>query len=110
MGHTTSWRPSKYRRRQNSHLSSLRVLDAGESQVTDAPAGVDAVNLQLGELKGCIEGLGADSNDDGVNGQRHALNHLLGKTIFTGDGQEDGDSEVSRWINTAYQYFGTNVD
>lgn len=70
--------------RANGHgyLSALRVLDAGESQVTDAPAGVDAVDLQLRELKGGIEGFGADANDDGVNGQRHALHHLLRKTVL----------------------------
>lgn len=53
----------------NTDLSPLRVLDAGESQVTDAPAGVDAVDLQLGELKGGIKGLGTDPDDDGVDGQ-----------------------------------------
>lgn len=59
----------KNKKKLNRHLSSLRVLDAGESQVTDAPAGVDAVDLQLGELKGRIEGLGTDPDDDGVDGQ-----------------------------------------
>lgn len=78
----------------NSHLSSLRVLDAGESQVADAPAGVDAVNLQLRELKGRIEGFGADANDDGVDRQRHALHHLLGKTILAKERRRNGISEM----------------
>lgn len=51
-----------------AHLPPLRILDAGESEVTDAPAGVDAVHLQLGELKGGVESLGADLDDDGVDG------------------------------------------
>lgn len=67
----------------NTDLSPLRVLDACESQVADAPAGVDAVHLQLGELKGGVKGLGTDPDDDGVDGQRHALYHLLSKAIFT---------------------------
>lgn len=80
----------------NSHLSSLRVLDAGESQVADAPAGVDAVNLQLRELKGRIEGFGADPNDDGVDGQRHALHNLLGKTVLAEERKEKSISEVRK--------------
>lgn len=78
----------------NSNLSPLRVLDASESQVTDAPAGVDTVDLQLGELKGGVKGLGTDPNDNGVDGQRHALYHLLCKAIFTGDRQWDEDAET----------------
>lgn len=80
----------------DSHLSSLRVLDAGESQVADAPAGVDAVDLQLRELKGRVEGFGADANDDGVDGQRHALHHLLGKTVLAEERRENGISEVRK--------------
>lgn len=79
------------KRRGNANLSSLRVLNASEAQVADAPAGVDAVDLQLGELKGGVEGLGADLDDDGVDGQRHPLYDLLRKPIFTGDG-EGGDT------------------
>lgn len=80
----------------NSHLSSLRILDPGESQVADAPAGVDAVNLQLRELKGCIEGFGADPNDDGVDWQRHALHHLLRKTVLAEERRENGISKVRK--------------
>lgn len=76
-----------------SNLSSLRVLDAGESQVADAPARVDAVNLQLRELKGRIEGFGADPNDDGVDGQRHALHHLLGKTVLAEERRESDEKK-----------------
>lgn len=54
---------------KKTDLAPLRVLDAGESQVTNAPAGVDAVHLQLGELKGGVKGLGTDPDDDGVDGQ-----------------------------------------
>lgn len=91
-----------------SNLSPLRVLDAGESQVADAPAGVDAVNLQLRELKGRIEGFGADPNDNGVDGQRHALHHLLGKTVLA-EGRRENDekkrkrkkSSVRHWPDSA---------
>lgn len=81
----------------NTHLSSLRVLDAGKSQVADAPAGVDAVNLQLRELEGRIEGFGADANDDGVDGQRNALHHLLGKTVLAEEWRGNGISEMGMW-------------
>ena len=64
-------------------LSPLRVLDAGEAQVADAPAGVDAVDLQLRELKGGVEGLGTDPDHDGVDGKRYPLHHLLSEAIFT---------------------------
>lgn len=51
----------------NTDLSSLGVLNASKSQVTDTPAGVDAVNLQLGELKRGVKGLGTDPDDNGVD-------------------------------------------
>lgn len=50
-GKHTMYIKSLYFDIKNTDLSPLRVLDASESQVTDAPAGVDAVYLQLGELK-----------------------------------------------------------
>lgn len=49
-------------------LSPLGVLNASESQVADAPASVDAVDLQLGELKGGVKGLGTDPDDNRVDG------------------------------------------
>lgn len=70
-----------------ANLSSLRVLNASEAQVADAPAGIDAVDLQLGKLKGGVEGLGADLDDNGVDGQRHPLDYFLSKSIFTGERQ-----------------------
>lgn len=67
---------------KHADLSPLRVLDAGEAQVTDAPAGVDTVDLQLGELKGGVEGLGTDPDHYGVDGQGHPLYNLFSKAIF----------------------------
>lgn len=58
------WQPTQ----QSTDLPPLRILDASEAQVADAPAGVDAVDLQLGELKGGVKGLGTDPNDNGVDG------------------------------------------
>ena len=66
-----------------SDLAPLGVSDAGEAQVAQAPGGVDAVHLQLGQLEGGVEGLGADPHHDGVDGQRHALHHLLRKAVLT---------------------------
>lgn len=71
-----------------THLSPLRVLDAGESQVTDVPAGVDAVDLQLGELKGGVEGLGTDPDHYGVDGQGDSFHYLLCEAILTAERQE----------------------
>ena len=72
-----------------SDLAPLGVGDAGEAQVAQAPGGVDAVHLQLGQLEGGVEGLGADPHHDGVDGQRHALHHLLRKAVLTrGEGRE----------------------
>lgn len=96
-------------RHGDSHLSSLRVLDAGESQVADAPAGVDAVNLQLRELEGRIEGFGADPNDDGVDGQRHALHHLLGKAVLAEERRANGVSEV-RGKNQQHSTWGGTTE
>ena len=72
------------------------------SQITDVPAAVDAVDLQLGELKGGIKGLGTDPDDNWVDGQEHALYHFLCKAIFTGDTQKKRDSEAHK-ISSAYQ-------
>ena len=74
-------------------LSTLGVLDASEAQVAEAPAGVDAVNLQLWELEGRVEGLSTDAHHNGVDGQRHALHHLLRKAILT-TGWERGSYSV----------------
>lgn len=52
-----------------ANLSSLGVLNASEAQVADAPAGIDAVDLQLGKLKGGVKGLSADLDDNRVDGQ-----------------------------------------
>lgn len=79
------------KRDAGANLSSLRVLNASGTQVVDAPAGIDAVDLQLRELKGGVEGLGADLNDNGVDGQRHPLYDFLCKPIFAGDA-EGGDT------------------
>lgn len=81
-----------------SYLPPLRVLNAREAQVADAPAGVDAVHLQLGQLKGRVEGLGADADHDGVDGQRHALHHLLRKAVFTTNATTRNPSEVNVFI------------
>lgn len=77
------------KRQTKANLSSLRVLNASEAQVADAPAGIDAVDLQLGKLKGGVEGLGADLDDNGVDGQRHPLDYFLSKPIFTGGGERE---------------------
>ena len=86
----------------NTDLPPLRVLDAGEAQVADAPAGVDAVDLQLRQLEGGVEGLGTDPDDDGVDGQRYALHHLFSKAIFTAE-ETDGwrESLVNKVISGA---------
>lgn len=68
---------------QNTDLPPLRILDASEPKIADAPAGVDAVDLQLGELEGGVEGLGANLDDDGVDGQSDPFHHLFSETIFT---------------------------
>lgn len=87
----------------DTDLSPLRVLDASESQVADAPACVDAVDLQLGELEGGVKGLGTDPDHDRVYGQGHPLHHLLRKAIFTETpverrGHRQGDKGgVNRW-------------
>lgn len=52
---------------RGTDFSPLRILDASETQVTGVPAGVDAVDLQLGELERGVEGLGTDPDDDGVD-------------------------------------------
>lgn len=66
------------------HLSTCGVQDARVSEVTGGPAGVNAVDLELRELKGGVKGFGADADHYGVHRQRDALHNLLRKTIFTG--------------------------
>ena len=79
------------------YLSAGGVLYPSEAQVALGPAGVDAVHLQLGELEGGVEGLSTDPDHDGVDGQRDALHHLLGKAILTADtgggAMEDSERE-----------------
>lgn len=65
------------------YLSSLGVGDAGVTKVTVLPFGVEAVALQLPELKGRVEGASMHLNGDGVYSDGHALHHFLGKAVLT---------------------------
>lgn len=65
------------------YLSSLRVSDAGVTEVTTLPFRVEAVSLELPELKGGMKGTSLHFDGDGVDPDRHPLNHLLCKAILT---------------------------
>ena len=81
------------------HLSSLGVGDAGEAQVTLLPFGVEAVPLELPELKGGVEGPGLDLNGDGVDHHGHALHHLLRKAVLAANASTGGRHSMidNRW-------------
>lgn len=65
------------------YLPSLRLSDAGVTEVTTLPFRVEAVSLELPELKGGMKGTGLHFDRDRVDPDRHPLNHLLRKAIFT---------------------------
>lgn len=64
------------------NLSSLRVSDAGVTEVTMLPLRVEAVSLELPELKGGMKGTSLHFDGDRVDPDGHPLNHLLCKAIL----------------------------
>lgn len=64
------------------YLSSLGVSDAGVAKVTALPLGVEAVALQLPQLKGGVEGTSLNLDGNGVDPDRHALYHFLRKAVL----------------------------
>lgn len=70
------------------YLSSLRVGDAGVAEVTVLPFRVEAVSLELPELKGGMKGTSLHFDGDGVDPDRHPLNHLLCKAILAANRRE----------------------
>lgn len=67
------------------YFSSLRVGDAGVAEITALPFRVEAVSLELPELKGGMKGTGLHFDGDGVDPDRHPLNHLLCKAILAAE-------------------------
>lgn len=65
------------------YLSSLRISDAGVTEVTTLPFRIEAVSLELPELKGGMKGTCLHFDGDRVDPDRHPLNHLLCKAILT---------------------------
>lgn len=63
-------------------LSSLRVGDAGVAEVTALPLGVEAVALQLPQLKGGVESTSLDLDGNGVDPDRHSLHNFLSKAVL----------------------------
>lgn len=66
-----------------AYLSSLGVSDAGVTEVATLPFRVEAVSLELPELKGGMKGTSLHFDGDRVDPDRHPLNHLLCKAILT---------------------------
>lgn len=67
---------------KGTYLSSLRVGDAGVAEVTALPFRVEAVSLELPELKGGMKGTSLHFDGDGVDPDGHPLHHLLRKAIL----------------------------
>lgn len=67
---------------KGTYLSSLRVGDAGVAEVTALPFRVEAVSLELPELKGGMKGTSLHFDGDRVDPDGHPLHHLLCKAIL----------------------------
>lgn len=84
----------------------MGVGDAGETEVTLLPVGVDTVALELPQFKRSMEGLGVNLDGDGIDNDEHPLHNLLGKAIFTTTNKADPCSESRDTMRTHAVYTG----
>lgn len=85
------------------YLSSLRVGDAGVAEVTALPFRVEAVSLELPELKGGMKGTSLHFDSDRVDPDGHPLHHLLCKAILAANRKRDHKKTGGSLLNRRLQ-------